>query len=318
MTSIRQLTARGSVGLLLGGLAACQSGPSAAELRQLYVLDTALQLSNARLTRDADGTVGQIERNVSLTRWQARDVAVLRQAQQVQARARAEVQYLRRLRQSLLAGGPTAAVLAESAPLAALLPGSGGATDTLQRRLNGYARYVQQFLPAQDTLLAADARHDPRIREAVGKDLDDWRFGELQFRDASVASALATLARQEAEVIRREREVLRKLAEKVGSSYIVFDKISLMAVPESNTVREGDTYRATMYLTTTGSEVYDLRMTANGQPIKADYRRQSLVQLPIPADAAAGPARWEGAIQGHYHGRDTTFRVQVPYTIQPR
>ncbi|RTQ52519.1 hypothetical protein EJV47_05770 [Hymenobacter gummosus] len=316
MLSIRYLTTYGGVGLLLGGLPGCQSGPSAAELRQLQALDATLQLSNAGRARQATGYVGGIERNVTRNRGQPKDVAVLHLAQQVQARAQAEVRYLRRLRQRLLAGRGAAASLGATEPVAALLLAPGGAADSLQRRLNAYARFVQQILPAQDTMLAADARHDLRVQEAVGKELNEWGFRELHFRGASVASALATLARQEADVTRLARQALEKLAEKVGSSCIVFERIGAVAAPESNTVREGDTYRATLYLGTTGSEVYGVRMTANGQPVKVNYDMHGTVQLPVPAAAPAGPAAWEAVVQGRYGGRDTTFRLRVPYTIQ--
>lgn len=119
-------------------------------------------------------------------------------------------------------------------------------------------------------------------------------------------------------MLQLERQVLREFSRKVGCNALVFDKIYAWAVPESNTVRAGDTYRATLFLSTTGSDVYGIRLEANGQPIKADYRQQWPVQFPIPAAAAAGGASWEGAVRGRYHGRDTTFRVRVPYTIRPK
>lgn len=161
MNEIQLVLARGSVGLLLGGLVACQSGPSAAELQQLQTLEATLRVCNARMTHRNDAYVGDIERNVACNHMQSRDVEVLRAAQEIQARAQVEVYYLHQLRRRLLAGDPAETQLADLEPVAELLPGTGGAVDTLQRRLNAYARYVQHYLPAQDALLAADARHDP-------------------------------------------------------------------------------------------------------------------------------------------------------------
>jgi hypothetical protein len=300
---------------LLLGMAACQAAPSAAELRQLQQLDASLQELNRRSAQDARATVAGLQENVARNMMQRQDVAVLTQAKRVQGQADSLSRYLHGLRQQLLPAG--SAQLAAHEPVETVLLGPRGAADTLQGRLDRYSRYIQQLVPGQGRLLAVDAKDDPRIREAVGHDLDDWRFGELYFRGASVAEALVTLGQKEAEVRRLEQDALGQLSMRVGSG-CGFDRIGPFAMPKAGQVEEGETYEATLLLTTSARQMRGLTMQANGRDVPVGPDGRGRVELPVPADAPAGPAFWEATIRGTYRGQDTTFRLRVPYLVQRR
>jgi hypothetical protein len=132
-----------------------------------------------------------------------------------------------------------------------------------------------------------------------------------------VASALAVLAQQEAEVLRLEDEVQSKLSSMVSFGHVMFDKIGAFASAESNVVGEGEAYRAELFLTASASGLQP-RMTLNSQPLKVVYGKGQVAFTapPLPPGQSRQTAYWDGTITLRRSGRDTTFRV--PYTIVRR
>ncbi|RAK69870.1 hypothetical protein [Hymenobacter edaphi] len=303
---------RRAVSVLLLGLAACQSGPTAAELGRLQQLDATLQERNGRSARSARTVVAALQEQVARNRMQRQDVAVLTMAKEVRAQTDSLTRYLHELRRQLRPA-PDNARLAETRPVEAAL--LGPAADTLQQRLSRYARFLHQLVPDEGGLLAASPTEDPRIHEAVGNDLDGLSFGEFYFRGASVASALTTLGQKEAEVRRLEGEALKRLSMKVGS-HRGFERIGAQALPKFAQVPEGETYEAALLLTSSHSEAYGLTMQANGRAVPLRPGGVGRVELAVPADAPAGPASWAATIKATYRGQDTTYRLRVPYTVQ--
>ncbi|MCC3156973.1 hypothetical protein LJ737_06975 [Hymenobacter sp. 15J16-1T3B] len=304
-----------AAGLLLAGLlGACQAGPSEAELRQYQSLDQTLTLLNRRQQRAARATEQRLAKQVEHNHWLRQDAAVLSEVEAIRTRTDSLVGQLQQLRQQLQVGSGKAADPAATAPVEALLGGPGA--DTVQQRLNAYARFIRRFVP-QAAPLALDVRDEARIDRAARKQLAAWRFGQLYFRGAPLASALAMLSQKEAEIRRLEHDALAELDQKVAAPFIVFDKIGPMAVPESNEVPVGGTYRAALFLTSSAVGIRPV-MQADGRPVPLTLDGRGRVEFVVPATAPAGPASWEASIALRQYGRDTTFRLRVPYTIQPR
>ena len=303
---------------LLSGLLACQSGPNETALLRLQLLADEMTLINDKVGQANNAVVEGIQTMVAKNRNQTRDVAVLRQSEAVRADAQQLRAYLRGLRQQLTPAGkaPTLAQLADTAAVAELL--RGGQADTLQRRLDHYATVMQQYISSATTA-PLTATGDPRIRAIVGAERAGLGFRKLFLQDASAGAVLAVLAWEEAAVLRLESDALRELSMKVGSG-CGFTKIGIFAAAESNTVGEGETYRAEMFLTSSASGVRP-RMTLNGRPLAVGPDGKGRVSLTAPR-LAPGQSRqtvtWEGTITLPNHGRDTIFRVRVPYTIIPR
>ncbi|GAB3825378.1 hypothetical protein [Hymenobacter jeollabukensis] len=297
---------RGS-GLLLAGLSACQAAPSAAELARYQSLEQTLTLLNQQSRHQARSTLANLTEQVKRNGWQPRDVAVLREAEAIRTRTDSLAGYLGQLRQQL----PSDPV--SSLPESAGLPGASA--DTLQQRLNAYARYIRRFVP-DAAPLALDGADDVRISPAL-KALRAWRYGEVAFKGATVTAARTTLLRQEAEVRRLERAALQLPSQKVGGPVIVFDKIAPMAVPLADEVGAGETYRASLFLTTS-APTRRLTMQADSRPVPVGPDGRGQVAFVVPAATAPGPAAWEGRIQGGFRGQDTTFTLRVPYTILPK
>lgn len=60
-----------------------------------------------------------------------------------------------------------------------------------------------------------------------------------------------------------------------------------------------------------------MRMACDGQPFPVDENGYGQVEFVAPSlrGAAQPMAVWEGSISYRYDGRNSTFRVRVPYTI---
>jgi hypothetical protein len=319
-TLINQTFTRCGLSLLLCSVAACQTRASEAELRQMQQLDEALQGVNRHLAKEADNVLGMIEKYVYQNNLQRRDLEVLRQAEDVQTHTRQVVDYLHKLRQELKRQKPAsdAPVSLSSSEAVNTLMLQVGAADTLQKRLNAYGNYLRAYVPESGAYLALDAKDDPSIRAVVGSSLDAKRFGEFYFGGTSVAAAFAVLSQKETEVRQLENKALGRLAEKIGPGGLIFYKIGPVAISATNTVEEGETYHANLFLSSTKPLIYRITVQANGKPLQIGPDGKARVEFTVPADAPSGPATWDGVIQGRYQGRDTTFRIRVPYTIQPK
>lgn len=302
------------------GLVACQSAPTETQLLRLRLLDDELLAINDKVAAANSQKESYIRKEVEKAHNLPKDVAVLRQSAEVRTETKRLVGYLRGLRRQLRPAGssPTLEQLADRRAVAQVLL-SGGQADSLQGRLNRYAASMLQVIGYGSTPLAA-AGDDPRVRALVGGKMAGQSFGEFYFQDAPVATALAVLAQQEAAVLRLESDVQSELGKKVGGGGWGFEKIGAFAVVESNTVAAGETYRAELFLTSSASNLRP-RMTLNGQPLEISPDGKGRVTFTAPRLAPGQRRRtvyWDGTISSFLDGRDTTFRVRVPYTIVPR
>ena len=185
----------------------------------------------------------------------------------------------------------------------------------LQTTLNDYATYIQKFVPDAQPL-ALDPKVDPRVTEPEQKNKN---FAEFNFENTPVVAALAVLSQKETEVLKYQADALQKQAEKVGAKIVVFDKLGAFAAAESNTVAAGTKYKAELFMTAAASGLKQ-NMTYNGSPLTVDPKtNHGVVEFtarPGSFDASGNAkATWTGAIRINQGGRDTTFKVTVPYTI---
>jgi hypothetical protein len=59
-----------------------------------------------------------------------------------------------------------------------------------------------------------------------------------------------------------------------------------------------------------------MQLTCNGRPVPIAPNGTGLVSFRAPT--RPGPATWTGTIRLNQYGRDTTFRVTVPYRVARR
>ncbi|UOQ97926.1 gliding motility protein GldM [Hymenobacter sp. 5317J-9] len=310
----------GMMYLVLTALLALQV--NSAILLKFKFIDDSLLGVNDKTSVGADGTVKGIQAAVQKNNNQARDLAVLKQSEEIRAKTKELVAYLRDVRQKLLTAtenkGPEMTNLSGEDKVAITMLGgqkhNGIAYTGLKPKLNEYAEFIKQYVPTA-TPLAIDAKDDPRVTEKAQKNKN---FAELNFENTPVVAALATISQKETEVLKYEADALSALAQKVGAKTIVFDKIGAFASAESNTVAAGTKYKAELFLTASASTISP-RMTLNGSPLSVGPDGKGKVEFTARPGAfdASGNAKasWTGTIRFNQNGRDTTFTVKVPYTI---
>lgn len=297
---------------------------NSAILLKFKFLDDALFGVNQKTDKSNQDAVKGIEKAVADNRNQARDRAVLAASQKVRERTAQMVSSLRDMRDQLMKASKNTPEkfenLEATEAVANLMLGSAGNKKglgyKLQNDLNQYATDLQTLVPGVTVpKLALDAKEDPAVTaEQKTKD-----FAQLNFEQTPVAAALAVLSQKETEVLKYESDALNRLAQQVGASNIVFDKIGAFASAESNTVAAGTKYKAELFLTASASGL-NPTMTLNGSPLRVDPAtgkgKIEFTAKPGGFDQAGNAkASWTGTIRFKQNGRDTLFTVKTPYTI---
>jgi gliding motility-associated protein GldM len=296
---------------------------NSAILQKFVLIDGSLVDVNAKTDKSAEGTIKGIQEAVAKNRNQAADQAVLKQSEDIRAKTKEMVAYLQDVRTKLQnatenAGSKNEYKNMEATDKVAITMLGGkedGLAYPLQKKLNEYSSYIKQFVPDAQPL-ALDAKVDPRITDPEQKNKN---FAEFNFESTPVVAALAVLSQKETEVLKYEADALQKQAEKVGAKTIVFDKLGAFASAESNTVAAGTKYKAELFLTAAASGLKQ-NMTYNGSTLSVDpktnHGKIEFTAKPGSFDAAGNAkASWTGTIRINQNGRDTTFRVTVPYTV---
>jgi gliding motility-associated protein GldM len=295
---------------------------NSAILQKFKLIDDSLVDVNAKTDKAADGTVKGIQEAVAKNRNQAADQQVLKQSEEIREKTKEMVAYIDQVRDKLIAATENSKAgdfhnmeATDKVAITMLGGAKNGLAYPLKDKLNGYADYIKQYVP-DAAPLALDAKVDPKVtdKEQKGKN-----FAEFNFENTPVVAALAVLSQKETEVLKYQADALQKQAEKVGAKTIVFDKLGAFASAESNTVAAGTKYKAELFLTAAASGLKQ-NMTYNGSPLavdpKTNHGKIEFTARPGNFDAAGNAkASWTGSIRINQNGRDTTFRVTVPYTV---
>lgn len=311
----------GMMYLVLTALLALQV--NSAILLKFKFLDDSLFGMNEKVSKDHDGAVKGIAAQVEKNRNTPKDVAILKQSEEVRTRTKQMIDYLRGVRDKLVTATENTKgkneyknMSAEDKVAITMLGGKrDGAAYDMKAKLNEYSSYIQKIIPTA-TPLALDAKEDPTVTDPEQRSKN---FAELNFENTPLVAALATLSQKETEVLKYESDALAKLSQEVGGTIIVFDKVGAFASAESNTVAAGTKYKAELFLTASASGLKP-SMTLNGSPLAVDATtgkgKVEFTARPGNFDAAGNAkANWTGTIRFKQNGRDTTFKVTVPYTV---
>jgi len=310
----------GMMYLVLTALLALQV--NSAILLKFKFLDDSLFGMNEKVSKDHDGTVKGIAAQVEKNRNTAKDVAILRQSEEVRTRTKQMIDYLRGVRDKLVTATENTKgkneyknMSAEDKVAITMLGGKrDGAAYDMKNKLNEYSSYIQKIIPGA-TPLALDAKDDKSILDPEQRSKN---FAELNFENTPLVAALATLSQKETEVLKYESDALSKLSQEVGGSIIVFDQVGAFASAESNTVAAGTKYKAELFLTASASNLRPT-MTLNGSPLAVGPDGHGKVEFtarPGNFDAAGNAkASWTGTIRFKQNGRDTMFTKKIDYTI---
>ena len=312
----------GMMYLVLTALLALQV--NSAILLKFKFIDDSLTDVNGKTDKAADGTIEGIKTAVAKNHNTATDMAVLKKSEEIRDSTKNVIEFLSNVRAKLLSATENTKgsndyknMSAEDKVAITMLGGKqNGMAYPMQKRLNGYADYIKQFVP-ESLPLALDPKDDTRI--AANSEQKHKNFAELNFENTPLVAALAVLSQKETEVLKYQADALQKQAEKVGAKTIVFDKLGAFASAESNTVAAGTKYKAELFLTAAASGLKQMMSSSVGAvPVdpKTNHGKIEFTARPGNFDAAGNAkASWSGAIRINNNGRDTTFRVVVPYTV---
>ena len=296
---------------------------NSAILQKFKLIDDSLVDVNGKTDKAADNTVKGIQAEVAKNHNAAADQQVLKQSEEIREKTKEMIAYIDQVRDKLITAtensknnGQFANMEATDKVAITMLGGNkNGLAYPLKDKLNGYADYIKQYVP-EAAPLALDAKVDPKVTD---KEQKEKNFAEFNFENTPVVAALAVLSQKETEVLKYQADALQKQAEKVGAKTVVFDKLGAFASAESNTVAAGTKYRAELFITAAASGLKQ-NMTYNGSPLAVDPKsNHGIVEFtarPGSFDQAGNAkASWTGAIRINQGGRDTTFKVTVPYTV---
>ncbi|MGI4870757.1 MAG: gliding motility protein GldM [Janthinobacterium lividum] len=317
----------GMMYLVLTALLALQV--NSAILLKFKFLDDSLTDVNGKTDAAADGTVATIKKAVEKNHNAASDMAVLKQSEEIQAKTQAMVASLHSVREKLITGTGNEAGSndykdpdANNKVMPIMIGGKkNGLAYPLKTELNSYADYIRAFVPGV-TPLALDGKEDARInkskeettREQLNKD-----FAELNFENTPLVAALAVLSQKETEVLKYQADALAVQAAKVGVKNVVFDRLGAFASAESQTVAAGTKYKAELFMTAAATGLRQIMSSSVGAvPVdpKTNHGKVEFVARPGAFDKDGNAkATWTGSIKINTGGRDTTFKVVVPYTV---
>ncbi|MGI4865797.1 MAG: hypothetical protein ACRYFZ_17875 [Janthinobacterium lividum] len=258
---------------------------------QLAELTAVLNSENEKLARSAEYSIKGIEANVARNHNRTTDVTVLRGAEEVLLRTK-------QLTDTLRAAGNRLRLATGNAAAPSLLRRPQAQAGAAQRAIR------QHVAACLDTLY--------RIAPTAAARLAGPAFTE----DTPVVEALADLSQLESRALAYQTHSLKGLAGMVSNTTLK-PHLQATAIAESNTVAPSGTYRARLLvLASLAPAQAPLSMTCNGQPVPVGPTGIGLVRFRAPT--RPGPATWTGTIRINQNGRDTTFKVVVPYRVARR
>jgi len=219
-----------------------------------------------------NGTVGRIEVQVEESGKRAKDIAVLKTAQDVRAETTKVLSQLDDLKKRLIKetgdyeeDGVTPKGIKNMERTARMMI-KDKEGKKLKDLLNGYTAFLSNKTGDEYGDLALDGKDHPLFK--LDKNARKRDFATLQFDQTPMVAGLATISQFQTEIINRETSALEKLARDVGAQDLKFDLIDLVALPNSRVVAAGAKYEAELFIAASSSAAENPDMTFNGKEIE--------------------------------------------------
>jgi gliding motility-associated protein GldM len=315
--------------LVLTALLALQV--SNAVLEKFIFIDESLQHS-VHVSRDASSKVLEaMKKKVADEGNDARDLAYLKKAEGVKEETSKMIGEIEKLRSELIefTGGrdPKTGELKNGKDYDMVMnymigpEGSkSGKAYQLQADLNNFAKKIAEMdtalgkqLQTRIALEASEMEQYKNNPDHKGKD-----FAQINFGNTPLVAALAIMSEMETQVARYEAKALEIISQKVGQVVVKFDRIEAKVSAESKVVAAGTTYKATMYLAASSSQITP-RMSSSVGAVKVE---NGVGHIEFKASGnnydkdGNEKKTWQGAITiKTTRGNDTTFKVEQEYIV---
>ncbi|HET8861176.1 gliding motility protein GldM [Marivirga sp.] len=292
------------------------------------VLDKFIDINNSLevsvdAAREQNGnTLRRIENAVEESGRRPDDVKILNKAQQIREKTRAMVDELKSYKETFIeiTGG-----YSEEGELEGktdydkvgdyMMPENKNNGIKLQKSLNEYAQFMDETVAdsaAKFPPLALDADENPRFQNNPNQKGKDW--ATLEFMGAPTPAALATMSDYQNKVMAYEAKALDVLARRVGAGDLKFDRIQLVALPESKVVAAGAKYKADL-IVAASSTAEDPEMTFNGNELTV-VNGSGKIEFTVTPASAYGP---EGTARKTYEAtaklKDSVYRQEIEYFV---
>lgn len=181
----------------------------------------------------------------------------------------------------------------------------------LKETLNNYAKFLTEHTGETFEAIAFDGKDDPVFKN--DKEQRRKNFSTITFENTPAAAGMASVSQLQTEVMFYEKEALEFFAQDVGAGEVKFDKVFVMAKPESKFVAAGTTYKADLFLAASSSAV-DPEMFRNGVPLPIE---DGFGKIEFRATAKSfdknGQASQTFVAEINYN--DSTFREEIEYIV---
>ena len=275
MAGVKETPRQQLIGLMyLVFLAMLALQVSSSVLDKFIFLNDSLEQSVTKSVTEHDLKIAAIGKTVSEAGNRESDVLVLNKAKEVRSLSKEIIQKLIQSKEDLIevtggkneaTGEPINYMDENNVANLMILKGEGL---KLQEEINGYVSALSKLMPElKFEPIALDAADHPLFQDNKNQKGKD--FAELNFEHTPLAAALATISDFQNKVLNYESKSLEQLAQSVGADQVKFDKLSVMANPESNVVAAGTVYTADLFIAASSTGITPV-MTVDGASIPVD------------------------------------------------
>jgi gliding motility-associated protein GldM len=182
--------------------------------------------------------------------------------------------------------------------------------EELKKTLNDYATILAQKTGKNIfTPIALDGKDHPAYK--MDKDQKVKNFADLFFESTPTAAGMASVSELETEVMDYENRALGELANQVGAKEVRFDKIIVMAKPESNMVAAGTKYKADLFLAASSSQA-NLQVSVDGRsiPVVDGFGK---VEFTVSAGSYDNEGKAKKSYEAEILFQDSTYKKEIEY-----
>ena len=181
----------------------------------------------------------------------------------------------------------------------------------LKNRLNDYSKFLEEKTGMEFPDIALDGKDNPVFK--FDKEQRVKNFSTVTFENTPTAAGMASVSQLMTEVMYHESAALERLAQEVGAGEVKFDKVFVMAQPESKYVAAGTNYKADLFLAASSSAVAP-EMFVNGTPLPVE---EGFGKIEFKATASGfdkeGQAKRSYMATINYN--DSTFEKEIEYIV---
>ena len=288
-------------------------------------LNENLEISNAETTQNNTFTLGKIGQEVHSKKRPGKQLEYLKKADEIRKRTSTLSKFMQDIKTELISetGGydekGNLKGAKEETKVEVLMLGStnNGKAYTLKKKLDQHISWLNSLGLGKYESIAQDAKNHPKYRnkpDQVNKD-----FANLNFSNAPLVAALATISELENSILSIERVILGSIAENIHLQDYKVGQLIPMVKTNSNYVVAGKNYEANLFLSAQlASETPEMYL--GNTSLKIDENGMGKINFKVQGGAYGDDGTlkksWVGKIKVKKpDGSDTTYTIEQEYIV---